>query len=346
MNKKTITRHTLVFLGIALAQAPLAASTASPATKIGTPNAEAIEYPDGAPPSKQEIELGKTLFFDTRLSFNQTQSCATCHNPTLGFSDGMAAGIGAKGGRVGRNAPHLVNLAWGSIFFWDGRAATLEQQALGPIAAGGEMNLPIDSIAPRLKKASYYRREFEVVYGKNGLQVENVAKALASFERSLIVTNTPYDRYLRGDKLAMSPHAVRGLALFEGKGRCTQCHSGPNMTDDSFHNIGVTGEDSGRVKIMKGPGMLGAFKTPGLRNVLYSAPYMHNGSEKSVEDVVRFYNRGGNNKAGISNLILPLNLSEPEIQDLVAFMGAINEPLLVDSPRIPPDDAKGHGSVR
>jgi cytochrome c peroxidase len=333
-------------LGCLAAAWSLTVPSSEAAEALGTPDPQTIEYPAGQPPSPLEIELGKTLYFDPRLSFNHSQSCATCHNPDLGFSDGMAKGLGAKGSHVGRNAPHIVNLAWGSIFFWDGRAATLEEQALGPIKADGEMNLPLDSVAPRLSKAAYYRRTFDKVYGKGGLQIDNVAKALAAFERSLIVRNTPYDRYLAGDKLAMSPNAVAGLEVFQKKGRCTECHSGPNFTDDSFHNIGVNDPDSGRARILAGPGMLGAYKTPGLRNVLYSAPYMHDGSEKSLEDVVRFYNRGGDKKEGLDKLIVPLNLTEQEIQNLVAFMGSINEPLVVQTPRIPPDDAKGQGSAR
>lgn len=323
----------------------VAAGTAWAGGTIGVPDPAEIEYPEGKPHSKTEVELGKTLFFDNRLSLNHQQSCATCHNPDLGFSDGMASGLGTMGGTLGRNTPHIYNLAWGSIFFWDGRAATLEEQALGPIEAAGEMNLPLDSLVPRLKKAQWYRATFGKVYGKEGITIENVAKAIAAFERSIQCVNTPFDRYVKGDKTAMIPAAVRGMELFKGKANCIACHSGPNFTDDSFHNIGVGDSDPGRAKILPGATLQGAFKTPGLRNIVFSAPYMHNGSEPSLEAVVRFYNKGGNRKEGLDKLIKPLNLSHQEIQDLVAFMGALTDPIKVVPPKIPKDDDERMGAV-
>ncbi len=305
---------------------------------LGTPDPKTIEYPAGEAPSAKEVELGKILFYDERLSINQTQSCATCHNPDLGFSDGMAKGHGAMGKHVGRNAPHLYNLAWSSIFFWDGRAASLEEQALGPIQAPGEMNMPLDSLLPRLKKVAYYRNSFQSIYGKEGITKDNLGKAIASFERTLITNNSPFDRYLKGDHNAMTPSAVRGMALFSGKANCTACHSGPNFTDESFHNIGVPGDDEGRNKILAGATLKGAFKTPGLRNVTLTGPYMHDGSEKTLEEVVAFYNMGGKNKKNLDKLIKPLGCSEHEMQDLVAFLGALNDPLNVARPEIPKND--------
>jgi cytochrome c peroxidase len=316
------------------------ASTLLPASatdEIGVPDMSAIEYPEGKPHSQEEIELGKVLYFDPRLSLNKQQSCATCHNPDLGFGDGMAKGIGTMGAGLGRNTPHIYNLAWNSVFFWDGRASSLEEQALGPIQAAGEMNLPLDSLTARLKKVAFYQKEFQKNYGKEGITAENVGKAIAAFERSIAGVNSPFDKYVKGDKSAMIPSAVRGMELFKGKANCTACHSGPNFTDESFHNIGIGDKDEGRNKIMKGATMVGAFKTPGLRNSTLTGPYMHDGSEKSLEDVVRFYNKGGKSKAGLDKLIKPLNLTEIEIMDLVSFLGALTDPVKVTAPKVPGD---------
>ncbi len=303
--------------------------------KIGTPSLDDIEYPDDEPHSHAEVELGKKLFFDTRLSKNQTQSCATCHNPDLGFSDGVSKSMGSEGKRVGRNAPHLYNLAWSSVFFWDGRASTLEQQALGPIEAPGEMNMPLAELLPRLEAVPYYMKAFKTVYGVSSIQPQEIARAIAAFERTLISMNSPFDKYMAGDKTAMIPSAVRGMKLFQGKANCTACHDGPNFTDDSFHNIGVADKDKGRAAIINDNSLSKAFKTPGLRNIVFSAPYMHDGSEKTLEDVVRFYNRGGDKKKGIDPLIKPLSLTEQEINDLVAFMGALTDPVVVQRPELP-----------
>lgn len=304
---------------------------------LGTPDPATIEYPDGAPHAAAEVLLGKTLFFDTRLSQNRTQSCATCHNPELGFGDGMSLGLGAEGKRVGRNTPHLYNLAWNPVFFWDGRAASLEEQALGPIQAAGEMNMPIGLLIDRLQVVPWYREQVKAIYGSDKVTPEHVGKAIAAFERTLVSNNSPFDRYQAGDRNAMSPSAVRGLALFQGKAGCTKCHDGPNFTDSSFHNVGVKGADAGRAKIVNEASLHGAFKTPGLRNTALTAPYMHDGSEPSLEAVVRFYNRGGDEKKNRDPLIRELKLSAQDEADLVAFMGALTDPLRVDRPTIPAD---------
>lgn len=308
------------------------------ADPIGVPDRSAIEYPDGREPSVQEVELGKTLFYDPRLSMNKAQSCASCHNPDLGFGDGLAKGHGTMGNTLGRNTPHLYNLAWNAVFFWDGRAATLEEQALGPIKAPGEMALPLDSLVPRLGRASYYRKKFPEVYGKSGISLENIARAIASFERSLISDNSPFDKYMKGEKTAMIPSAVRGMELFKGKANCVACHSGPNFTDESFHNIGIGDKDEGRNAIMRGATLVGAFKTPGLRNVTLTAPYMHDGSEASLEEVIQFYNKGGKSKKNLDKLMKPLHLNAAEVQDLITFMGALSSPVQVVAPPIPSDD--------
>lgn len=322
--------------GLSFLATLLLACTTFALEPLGVPDRDDIEYPDEEEPTKEEVLLGKTLFFDTRLSINDQQSCASCHNPELGFSDGLAFSIGTMGEKVGRNTPQIYNLAWNVTFFWDGRAPTLEDQALGPIEAGGEMNMPLEKLIPKLKKVKGYHKLFNAAYGKDSINKENIGKAIAAFERTIIVDNTPFDKYMKGDKNAISPDAINGLALFQTKARCIQCHDGANFTDNSYHNIGVKGDDIGRGKFMKNDRTLdGAFKTPGLRNILYSAPYMHDGSEATLEDVVRFYNKGGNDVKNKSKLIVPLNLTEKEIMDIVAFLGTLNQPLEIKRPQIP-----------
>lgn len=241
------------------------------------------------------------------------------------------------GGQVSRNSPHIYNLAWSNTLFWDGRASSLEEQALGPIEAAGEMNLPLSEVVPRLAKVSFYKTQFTAVYGESGLTLENVAKAIAAFERTIISDNSAYDRYIAGDTAAMSPAAIRGLALFKGKANCADCHDGPNFTDDSFHNIGVSPitVDRGRANIQESAELVGAFKTPGLRNVILNAPYMHDGSESSLEEVVHYYNKGGTHTKGLSPLIKPLHLNNLEVADLVAFLGALTDPVTIERPKVP-----------
>lgn len=246
------------------------------AEPIGVPDRSKIEYEDEEP-TELEIQLGKTLFFDTRLSVNDKFSCATCHNPDLGFSDGMKSSNGTMGNKLHRKTPHVHNLAWSNVFFWDGRSSTLEEQALGPIEAPGEMNMPLGQLLPKLKAVPWYVDTFKAVYGDSGITKENVGKAIANYERSLIVDDTAFDRYVKGDLAAMAPSQIRGMKLFNTKARCALCHNGPNFSDDSFHNIGVSGPaDPGRYKVVKDKTLMGAFKTPGLRNVALRAPYMHN----------------------------------------------------------------------
>lgn len=300
---------------------------------LGTPDVDDIEYPDDEPHSAREVELGKKLYFDPRLSKNKNQSCATCHNPDLGLSDGVAMGIGSSGDIVGRNAPHVYNLAWGSIFFWDGRAATLEEQALGPIVSEVEMQMTPEGVVERLRAVPYYRQEFVDIYGE--LSFDNVGRALAAFERTLISDNSPFDQYIAGNKNALSPSAERGLGLFVGKANCILCHDGENFTDDSFHNIGINSSDDGRFAIDPEPELKGAFKTPGLRNIVFSAPYMHDGSLSSLEQVVEHYNGGAVNTPNRSPLIKPLQLTAQEKADLVAFMAALTDPVVVERPVLP-----------
>ncbi len=300
--------------------------------QFSTPDTFDIEYPNDEEPNPESVALGKRLFFDNRVSNNKSQSCATCHNPDLGFSDGLRFSLGANGQPVKRNTPHLYNLAWNVMFFWDGRSATLEHQALDPIVSSAEMDMSLETLLKRLDGIPSYKRDFKKAFGSDEITGDRVASALASFERTIIVDSTPFDHYLAGNERSISPVAERGMVLFAGKARCILCHSGPNLTDNSFHDIGLASSDLGRENVTGDETLSSAFKVPGLRNILFSAPYMHDGSLGTIEEVVQFYSRGGDRGDGISDVIKPLDLSEDEIRDLVAFLGTLNQPLFIDRP--------------
>jgi len=301
----------------------------------------AMEYPSDNKWSKEKEVLGKMLYFDPRLSGSNWISCATCHNPGLGWGDGLPRTIGDGQKELGRHAPTVINSGYFALQMWDGRKKTLEDQASGPIGAAGEMNQDYDELIRELQALPDYVNRFDKVFGKNALNIENISKAIATFERSVVSKNAPYDKYWAGDKQAMSASAVRGMDLFFGKGKCGICHNGPVFTDSGFHNIGVKAAgplkvDLGRYNETKDDFDKGGFKTPGLRDISRSAPYMHNGTESTLEEVISFYNRGGDVKDNISPFITPLELSKQEEKDLVAFLKALDgEPILVTFPILP-----------
>ncbi|QPJ64724.1 MAG: cytochrome-c peroxidase [Candidatus Nitrohelix vancouverensis] len=291
--------------------------------------------------SQEKENLGKALYFDPRLSGSNWISCATCHNPGLGWGDGLPRALGDMQKELGRHSPTIINSAYFDFQFWDGRAKTLEEQALGPIVSKVEMNQNMDELIKELKAIPGYVKKFNTVFGKTGITPTNIGKAIATYERSIISKNSPYDKYWKGDKKAMSKSAVRGMELYFGKARCTFCHNGPNFTDSGFHNLGIKNqgplkEDLGRFNVTKNPDDKGAFKTPGLRHVSRSAPYMHDGSLATLEDVIDFYNRGGDVETNRSPMMTPLGLSKQEKADLVEFMKALEgeaiEPTLVELP--------------
>ena len=301
---------------------------------------KAIPWPDGEVASPAQITLGKQLFFDRRLSGTGAVSCATCHDPARGWSDGLVKGLGVHGDRLPRHTAALVNPAWGTLFFYDGRATSLEQQALGPISNPVEMDLPREKVIPTLSAIPGYRDEFPTAYA-DGLTVDNVGHAIASFERTLVSRNSPFDRYAAGDREALNPAARRGLTLFLDQANCIACHRGPNFTNQSFHNLGLRDQsDSGRAAIMPGATMQSAFKTPSLRNVALSAPYFHDGSAATLADVIAFYNRGGDSSVPTPH-ISELDLSAEDQQALVAFLEALTDPIVVEPPTLPPDEPTG-----
>lgn len=300
-----------------------------------------MKSPADNPWSKDKEELGKILYFDPRLSGSNWISCATCHNPGLGWSDGLARAIGNGQKELGRHTPTIINSGYFELQFWDGRAKTLEEQALGPIQAAGEMNQPLGELIKELQAIPGYVRLFKKVFGDSGITAGNIGKAIATFERSVVSKNSPYDAYWKGDKSALSPAAIQGMNLFFGKAKCSICHNGPAFTDSKFHNLGVKQqgplkEDLGRYNVTKEDFDKGAFKTPGLRHVAKSAPYMHDGSEPTLEAVVEFYNRGGGDSKNKSPFMAPLELTAQDKKALVEFLKALEgEPIVVSLPELP-----------
>jgi cytochrome c peroxidase len=278
-----------------------------------------VPVPADNPMTPEKIELGKQLYFDGRLSSDNMVSCASCHNPAKGWSNGEQFATGVEGKQGGRNSPTVLNSGYYTFQFWDGRAKTLEDQALGPIQNPIEMNMTLDAVTAKLNAIPGYKDQFQKVFGTD-VTPDGIAKAIAAFERTVVSGDAPYDRFKAGDQAALSEPAQRGMKLFFGKANCSACHSGPVFSDSAFHNIGVDSPDEGRAVISKLKGDTGAMKTPQLRDVAKSAPYMHNGALQTLLEVVQYYNKGGNGNPYQDEEIYPLNLTDAEMADLVKFM--------------------------
>jgi cytochrome c peroxidase len=284
----------------------------------------AIPFPADNPYTVAKMALGKALYFDTRLSGAYVQSCASCHNPGYAWGDGQPKGVGAGMKTLGRRSPTIINAAFGPIFMWDGRAGSLEEQALGPIKTDVEMNMPLDQLMERLKLIGGYGPMFEAAFPRETMKPEHIAKAIATFERTVVSPPAPFDAWIDGDDKAISAEAKHGFELFNTKAGCNRCHSGWNFTDGSFHDIGLTSEDVGRGKFLPSIiKMQHAFKTPGLREIARRGPYMHDGSLPTLEAVVEHYDKGGIDRPSRSDLIKPLGLTAQDKKDLVAFMQAV-----------------------
>jgi cytochrome c peroxidase len=280
-----------------------------------------IPFPKDNPYTPEKAALGKKLYFDTRLSVTSAQSCASCHNPAFGWGDGLEVGVGHGMAKLGRRSPTVVNGAWGAIFMWDGRLASLEEQALGPIQSPGEMNMPLDQLMQRLSNIAEYKPLFAEAFPKEKMSIATLAKAISTFERTVVSERAPFDAWIEGNEKAISEEAKRGFVLFNTKAQCSSCHEGWNFTNDSFHDIGLPSEDVGRGNFMAGVvKMQHAFKTPGLREISRRGPYMHDGSIATLADVVEHYDRGGVDRPSRSDLMKPLALTAQEKADLVAFM--------------------------
>jgi parallel beta-helix repeat protein len=280
----------------------------------------------------EKAELGRLLFFDPILSKNQDMSCATCHNPSLGFSDGLQTAKGSDGTFLPRNAPTLWNVGYSTKFFWDGRAESLEEQMSVPLHAENEMAADDGEIVARLKAIPEYAQLFEAAYGNDPITIENTQSAIASFERTLISKDSPFDKYAAGQFDALTAQQRRGLNLFRSAAtRCFECHAAPTFGSDDFFVTGVPdiqgqSHDAGRAAIVS-DGKDGAFKAPTLRNVALTGPYMHNGAFATLDEVIWFYANGGGGQYGleVDRQIVPIDLSAQQREDLVAFLYALTD---------------------
>ena len=293
-----------------------------------------VHWPEDNPYSKEKAELGWLLYFDKRLSGDQSVSCASCHAPEKAFTDGAAVSVGIKGQKGARSAPTVINRAYSDLQFWDGRAESLEEQAKGPIANPLEMTL--EKEADRAHEASMaalravpgYAKRFKRVFETDKFTIDDVAKAIATFERTVYSGNAPFDRYEEGDQDALSESQVRGKDVFFKKAACDSCHLGFNFTDGSFVNIGIGMEkkdpDLGRFLVTGREEDRGAFKTPTLREIEHTGPYMHDGRFKTLEEVVEHYDRGGIKNKWLDERMKPLKLSKQEKKDLVAFLKGLS----------------------
>ncbi|MFM7034291.1 MAG: cytochrome-c peroxidase [Planctomycetia bacterium] len=326
-----------------------------------------MKGPGKNPMTRAKIELGRQLYFDPRLSLDSTISCASCHDPSMGYTAHTKTGVGIKGQKGGRNSPVSFNRILSGAQFWDGRADSLEAQAIGPIQNPIEMGFSHEGVVNRLGEIPVYRKQFEKIFGE--LTIARVGEAIAVFERAIVTGPSPYDfneqlRSFEGldqhdisedpdlalkyaetkaalEKSPMSESARRGREIFfTEKGNCSACHVGANLTDEKFHNIGVgmdqPNPDVGRFAISSDPKDTGAFKTPTIRNVALTAPYMHDGSQATLEEVVEWYDKGGHPNPNLSDKIRPLNLTADEKADLVEFMKACTGPTpTVETSRLP-----------
>ena len=271
-----------------------------------------LPVPEDNPLTTERIERGRELFFDKRLSRDGAVACASCHDPERAFSDGRPVAIGVYNRLGRRSAPALINRGYGRAFFWDGRAATLEEQVLQPIQDRNEMDMTLPEVSARV-----------------GLPIEEVSRSLASFVRSLLFGDSPFDRFINSDRLALTTEQQEGLQLFRGKANCTACHVGPTFSDERFHNTGVAWRegrlsDEGRFGVTGKPEDRGAFKTPTLREIARTAPYMHDGTLGTLRDVVDYYDAGGNRNPGLDTEVRPLRLTGTEKAALISFLESLN----------------------
>lgn len=309
----------------------LAACTGGPRVEVPPPTVADREWrlPSEIPmpadnvSTPARVELGKALFFDARLSGSANMACVSCHLPNLGWADGKKTAVMTSGEVLGRASPTILNTAFNTIYMWDGRKKSLEDQAMGP-----HKHLSVadfNAASARFAKMTDYQRMFAAAYPGEPINQTTISRALAAFERTLVSRDSPFDRWLAGDTKALTPEQYRGFQVFvdSGKGNCAACHNGPNFTDNGFHNIGIKGKDEGRYPFRKVAAMKGAFKTPTLRDIELTAPYFRDGSATTLRDVVEHYARGGDDHSNLSPDVRPLKLTEQDKEDLVAFLRAL-----------------------
>ena len=275
------------------------------------------------PITPAKFKLGKQLFEDTRLSGDQSLSCSSCHLKELGYADGMPVSEGAEGKPMPRHTPTVLNAAYNRYINWDGKFANIPELVLAVMANPRNMNMQDESVlVARLESVPEYRAQFRELYGGPPTK-QRVALAIDDYIRKLTTPNSPFDRYAMGDQRALTEAQKRGLVLFVGKADCAMCHRGPNFADDQFHALGINGDDAGRFKVTGVEADRYAFKTPTLRNVELTAPYMHDGSVTTLRGVVDLYNAGGGRQRPKSALLRKLDLTEGEKSDLVAFLESL-----------------------
>lgn len=312
--------------------AATAQESKEPEVPLGLPP---IQWPEDNPYTPEKAELGRLLYFDKRLSSDGTISCASCHEVDKAFTDHSPVSVGIGNQKGGRSAPTVINRAYSTEQFWDGRAPSLEEQVKGPLANPLEMTIEREEgkahtqTVKRINDVPGYVKMFKKVFGDSEITIDLVAKAIATFERTVLSGNSPFDRYNSGEKEAMTEARVRGMKVFFGKkAACDSCHLGFNFTDGSYMNIGIGMDkpdpDLGRYLVTKREEDKGAFKTPTLREIEHTAPYMHDGRFKTLEEVVEHYDKGGIKNPHLSERMVPLNLTKQEKSDLVDFMKALS----------------------
>lgn len=321
-------RYFLLVVFLSFASACLAAEPPRPKAdrpKLA-PLPAKVPAPQNNPTTAAKVALGRQLFFDPRLSGDNNISCATCHIPEKGFADGKPTGTGAGGAKLKRNTPTTLNAAFLTSYTWDGRADSLEQQALGPIQAADEMNQNLAELERELQAVPGYARQFREAFG-TAVTREAIARALAAYERTLLTRRSPLDRYLAGEKDALSASARRGMELFTGDAGCIRCHNGPVLSDGKFYRLGVSFLDEGRGAVTDKREDRFKFRTPPLRDVARTAPYMHDGSRRTLEEVIEFYFRGVSTSPpdGLPLDVEPLvGQSYSDIGDLAAFLRSLS----------------------
>jgi cytochrome c peroxidase len=302
-----------------------ALNAASPQPPLGLPP---VVWPADNPYSASRVELGRNLFFDPRLSSNGKVSCATCHPPEHAFAGGDPPPRGVTGTPLRRRAPTLINRAYGRSQFFDGRAATLEAQTTFPISAPDEMGSSPPAAAGVVSGIAGYAPLFEEAFGDRQVTYDRIVKAIASFERTIVSGNSPYDRFLNGDKHALTPGARRGLEIFERSGECSECHSGYNFTDEKFSSLGIGPDqrppDLGLGAITGKRRDDGKFKVPTLREVVHTGPYMHDGRDRTLDEVLEFYRKGGQPSRYLDSRIAPFFLDAPAKANLVEFLESLS----------------------
>ena len=284
-----------------------------------------VPFPENNPYSAPKAELGRMLFFDPLLSGSGSRACASCHNPALSWQDNLPRGIGENQQPMAVRTPTLLNVAWVPRLGWDGHFRDLETVAFGPISNPKIMNMPEKLLVSRLAAIPGYTSAFHAAFGSDEISKRNIELALATFERSVVSGEAPFDRWIKGDQRAISDAAKRGFDLFNGKAHCSACHSGWTFTDASFHDIGTaTGDDIGRGRFFPTSATLRyAFKTPTLRDVARRAPYMHDGSVPTLAAVIDLYDKGGIDRPSRAEQIKPLGLTAGQKADLIAFLDTL-----------------------